>query len=110
MILGDILGIGDLITWLVDELICYIETGIILVVNLIIQGLADAVNGILSLLPNMPTLGSFPSWLVNGYDFVAYWFPVDFFFTLGISFVTFYLAWLIASILFRWAKIISGSA
>lgn len=100
----------DLLQQLLDDFICFIETGIVLFANLVLEGLAALVSAIVSVLPDMPGAGSIPDWVTNGYHFVAYFFPVDFAMTLGLSYVTFYLAWILVAVALRWAKVVSGSA
>ncbi len=108
--LADIFGIGALIQQFLDGIVCFIETGVIFCANLIISGLAYVVGLVIGVLPSMPGADSIPSWVHQGYEYVSYWFPVDWAFAFAGSFVTFYIAWVIAAIVLRWAKAVSGSA
>lgn len=95
---------------IIDSLICWIETGVILFTNLLISGIAAVVAAIVGILPSMPTIPSVPSWFTDGYNYVAYWFPVDYCLALGATLLTLYLAWLAISLILRWAKVVGGNA
>jgi len=100
----------DLLTHLLDNLICWIESAIILFTNLLIAGIAEAVGAIVSILPAMPDIGSLPDWVSTAASHANYYFPVDFLVALGVTFFGFWLVWFGVSILLRWAKVLGGKA
>ena len=99
-----------LLQTIVDDFVCWIETGIVLFSNLVITAIGSVIGAVIGLLPSMPTLPSMPAWFTDGYHYVAYWFPVDYAFTLGLSLFTLWLAWLAIALILRWARVIGGNA
>jgi hypothetical protein len=94
---------------LVANLVCWIETAGIFVVNGIITALAVVVSGLLALLPGMPTLPAVPAWLTDGFSYASYFFPVTYAFDLMGSMVVLWLAWFGVAIALRWARAIGGA-
>jgi hypothetical protein len=98
-----------MISWLFHYLICYIETAIVVVFNLLIAACALFIAAIVALCPTIPALPSMPSQISDSLTFGEYWFPLDWFFTnLGVFFVL-VLAWMVISIPLRYVKAVRGS-
>lgn len=102
--------IFDLTGYITNQMLAGIIDGLVLVFNYIMQGLSFMAQQLLYILPNMPDLPSVPDWIVQGYLYVEYWFPVGFLFNFCLSLITLWLAWALIAILLRWGKVISGSA
>jgi hypothetical protein len=93
---------------IVDQFVCWIETGVMTVINLAIFGVAAAINAIFVALPSFPSVTA-PTEIQQGYDWISTWFPLDWFFTNLVIFIAFAIAWWLISIPLRWGKAISGS-
>lgn len=106
----DPFGIGALLQTLLDDFICFVETGIVLFANLVLSGIGTVIAAIVSILPAMPSLPAVPSWFNTGYNYVAYWFPVDWALGLGATMLSLWIAWLAIAIVLRWARAIGGKA
>lgn len=99
-----------LLQTLLDDFICFVETGIVLFSNLVLKGVGAIISGLLAILPSMPSLSSVPSWAVTGYNAVAYFFPVDYVFSFCATMLTLWIAWIGVAIVLRWARAIGGKA
>jgi hypothetical protein len=102
--------IVSLLQTLLDDFVCFIETGVVLFANLCIKGIGAIIAGLLAILPNMPSLSSVPSWAVSGYNAVAYFFPVDYALSLCATLLTLWVAWIGIAVVLRWARAIGGKA
>jgi hypothetical protein len=98
-----------MISWLFHNLVCYIETAIVLVCNLLLVAIGALIAAIVSILPGMPTLPGMPSQVSTGLAYVEYILPLDWIAATVVIFFTLWLAWLALSIPLRWAKAIRGS-
>jgi len=91
-----------------DKFLRWIEEGVIFVINLAIQSIADAAGTVLGLLPDLPTApslsGSFLTWVSYG----EYFFPVTYTLTLGATMLVLWFAYLVVAIPLRWFRIIPG--
>lgn len=99
-----------LLQQIVDDFVCWIETGVVLFANLILTALGAVVSALIALLPSMPSLPSIPSWFHTGYNYVAYWFPVDWALGLGATMLSLWLGWVAVAIVLRWARAVGGKA
>jgi hypothetical protein len=93
---------------IVDQFVCWIETGVMTVINLVILGLADAIQAMFNVLPSFPAVTA-PTEIQQGYDWISTWFPLDWFFTNLVVFIAFAIAWFLISIPLRWGKAVPGS-
>lgn len=100
----------SLLQTLLDDFVCFVETGIVLFANLVLKGIGAIIAGLLAILPPMPSLSSVPTWAVEGYNYVAYFFPVDFAFSLCATLLALWVAWIGVAIVLRWARAIGGKA
>jgi len=94
---------------LLKYLICYIETAIVTVINLLVEAVAALIAALVVVLPDFPTLPTMPSELSDSLAFGEYWFPLDWFFTELVVFVTLAITWFAISIALRWVKAIRGN-
>jgi len=94
---------------LLDNILCWLETAGVFVVNNVVAGLADLVSRVVGLLPAMPTLPDVPSAVSTGFSYVAYFFPVEYTFTVLLSVLALWFAWIVLAIPLRWAKAIRGN-
>jgi hypothetical protein len=94
----------DLLQNIVDMFVCWIETGVMVVVNLIIVGIAAAMSGIFALLPDMPAALVLPTDVTNSLAAADYYVPLTFIVTLiGTCFTLILAIWLI-KIPMRWVR------
>jgi len=96
----------SLLQRIVDSFVCWVLTGIVTAVNFLVAGLAAIVSGLLAVMPPMPDLPTTPDWIVQGYAWGAYWFPVGFLVTLLAMYYGFWAAWFVISIPLRWGKVV----
>jgi len=89
---------------IVNNLVCWIETAAIFMVNTWINGVADLFTTVLATLPPMPTLPSVPSYVTTGFEFGAYWFPVSWALTLFLTVGVLWFVWYVVQIPLRWLK------
>jgi uncharacterized ion transporter superfamily protein YfcC len=94
----------SLLQQLVDQFVCWIQTGAMLAVNLIIVGVGGAAAGILALLPNMPDLPDPPADVVTALSHGDYYLPVTFIVALLGTTATLMLALWVVKIPLRWLK------
>jgi hypothetical protein len=97
------------VSWLLGHFLKWIEQGIIYVVNLLIQSIADAANFVLNLLPNIPDAPTFSGGYLEWVSYGQYWFPISYMLTLGATMVTLFLAYYVVAIPLRWFKVVRGS-
>jgi len=93
---------------LLHHLVCWIETAVMTVINLAIVGIAAAMQAIFNALPAFPSITT-PTLIQTGYAWIAYWFPIDWFFTNLVVFIAFAVAWWLISIPLRTVRAIPGS-
>lgn len=99
----------DLLTTIVNQIVCWIETGAVLFLNYLIATIAAVIGYIVTLLPNMPSAPTLPGWVATAADYVGYYFPVSYFLTLVTTCITLVLAWFVLAIPLRWFKAIKGN-
>jgi hypothetical protein len=68
----------DLLQNIVDLMVCWVETGVMLVVNLCIVGVAAAAAGVFALLPDMPAQPPVPSDVQAALASADYYLPLSF--------------------------------
>jgi archaellum biogenesis protein FlaJ (TadC family) len=93
---------------IVSSFVCWIETGVMTVFNLVIVGVAAALQGIFDALPSFPSVTA-PTEIQQGYNWISTWFPLSWFFTNLVAFILFAIAWWLISIPLRWGKAMPGS-
>jgi hypothetical protein len=94
----------DLIKRLVEQFVCWVETAVIFVCNMILAALVAALNAVLFLFPAMPDLPSIPEYVQQGFRYGNYYFPVGYLVTVIALVASLWLAWWVYSIILRWAK------
>lgn len=99
----------SVLSFLLQELICYIETACVDVANLAIAALASLVALVVGALPAMPSLPSVPAAVLDGMSYGAYFFPVSYMVTTIALVGSLWLAWMVVAIPLRWAKATGGS-
>jgi hypothetical protein len=100
----------NLLAQLVHNFICWVETAVIFVVNLILIALGAIVQAVVLILPPMPDLPGMPGPVQSVIAFASYIFPLSFIFSLLALCGEIWLAWLMLAIPLRWAKAIGGNA
>jgi hypothetical protein len=89
---------------IVSNFVCWVETGVMVVLNLVIAGLGGLVTAMVAILPDMPDLPATPTWFADWMGWVGYWFPMAYFLELLAAVIVFRIAWFVARIPLRWAK------
>jgi hypothetical protein len=93
---------------LLSHIVCWIRTAATEVINSVISAISDVVGVVLARLPNFPSV-SLPTPIVDGENWLGYWFPVDWLLANLLVFLVVTLAWWGLSIPLRWAKATRGS-
>jgi hypothetical protein len=88
----------------VGALIAGAKALVVALLNALIRALADVVNAVLSILPNMPALPQPPAVLVTAEGWVAWVFPVGTVLSILGFTITVFLIWQLVAIALRWAK------
>jgi len=101
--------VSSFLGWLVNNLVCYIETAAITVINAVIVAIAAFLDAILAILPPMPTAPTMPTIVANGISWVEYFIPLDWFLTESLILFALWMLWLVSAICLRWAKAIRGA-
>lgn len=97
----DILGP---ITTLVNNFICWVETGIVAVLNFAIAAIGVMLGVVIGLLPSMPTLPTPPTDFLAGIRFLGVFFDLQFMWTTITTVAVLYGAWLVIQIPLKWGK------
>lgn len=101
MLVGDILGyLWDIVQYFV----CWIETALVYVINLVLSGMAAAIGAIVALLPAMPSMPSLPSYFATGISWANYFFPVGYLLSTVTAVFGFWVLWIVVRIPLRWFK------
>lgn len=93
---------------IVDLFVCWIETGVMTVLNLVIAAFAVFIQALFDVLPSFPSV-TMPTLVQNGFAYISYWFPMSWFLTNLAIFIAFTLAWFVIAIPLRWGKATRGS-
>jgi hypothetical protein len=91
---------------LVNNFVCWIETGIAFVFNGVVAGLGLLGQGALFLLPSMPGVPSVPASVQQGFAWGNYWFPVGFLVTTIAAIFALELTLWVVGVLLRWSRVI----
>jgi len=91
-------------TSILDNLVCWIETACIDVLNLLIVAVGALLSALYAILPDMPSLPALPTQVTNGFAYVEYFFPLDWFFAEFTVFMALAFAWFLVAVPLRWAK------
>lgn len=97
-----------MIAWFIHNLVCYIETACVLVINALIAAVALAIAAVMLLLPDMPVLPSMPSQVTSAFSWVAYWFPVDWLVGWFTTVLAIWLVYLVAAIPLRYFRAVKA--
>jgi hypothetical protein len=89
---------------MVDQFVCWIQTGVMSVTNLTIVGLGAAVAAVFLLLPNMPAEMPLPSDVQAGLASADYYLPMTFVVNLVGTAATLILVIWMVRIPLRWVK------
>ena len=97
-----------LLQQIVDSFVCWVETAVMTVVNLIIYGVGAAIAALIAAWPiAMPTMPDLPTGVTTALAWVK-WSPIPV--QAGIDFLVFsvgvWAAWLLIQIPLRWLKVI----
>jgi energy-converting hydrogenase Eha subunit A len=100
-----------LLQTIVDLFVCWVETGVMTVLNLVIAALGAAIAALALLMPTMPDFPTTPSWLSSTgptpvLGWIAWFFPVHQLVLMLAFFLSAWLLWFALSIVLRWAKAI----
>lgn len=88
----------------------WLLSGIVTLVQTILDALATAASAILSLLPAMPSLPSLPTPFITAESWVAWFFPVGTVVDVLATVLTLWVIWFVAAIGLKWARIIGSNA
>jgi len=97
-----------LLQQIVDQFVCWIETGVMTVLNLVIVALGAMVTALCAVLPSMPSLPDMPSQFTTAASYIAWFFPVGTLVDVLAFFIAAQLLWWGVSIGLRWAKVIAA--
>jgi hypothetical protein len=97
----------DLLSQLIHNFVCWIETAIMVSINAIIYALGTVISGLLAILPTMPDPPTMPTWATDALGWVAWVFPVGTLLDVIGFLVAAFLLWFGVSIALRWAKAVS---
>lgn len=98
---------ADITSWLIGNIVDYIEKAAIWCINLFIASLGTLFQSMISILPSMPSVpsfGDFSEWIGYG----SYWFPVSWLITEGATLLALWFSWMAIAILLRWIKAVPG--
>jgi hypothetical protein len=95
-----------LLQQIVDLFVCWVETAVMTVLNLVIAALGAAISALALLMPDMPTFPTTPEALSQAVGWIAWFFPVHQMVLLFAFFLSAWLLWFALSIVLRWAKAI----
>jgi len=98
----------SLLTQIVNQITCWIETAGIFIANAVITSAAAAITAIVALLPSFPSV-TMPTELQNSLAFGEYIFPLDWLVSEVVVFVTLALTWFALSIALRWLRAVRGN-
>lgn len=102
--------ISSIFTSVLDNIVCWIETALVDVLNAVIVALGATAGALFALLPNMPTLPALPSTITNAFGYVEYFFPIDWFMGEIATFLLLAFTWWGLAIAFRWVKGVRADA
>jgi hypothetical protein len=91
---------------IVDLFVCWVETAVMTVLNLVIAALGAAISALALLMPTMPDFPSTPGPLADVLGWIAWFFPVHQMVLMFAFFLSAWLLWFALSIILRWAKAI----
>lgn len=94
----------SLLSQIVAQFVCWIETALAFVFNALVSALAAVVGGLLGLLPSMPSMPSMPSQVSDALGFAAWFFPIGTVVNIFGFLVGAWLIWLIVSMGLRWIR------
>jgi hypothetical protein len=106
MTVADVLGIGAWFTALFDNLVCWIKTAGVELLNLLIVGIGSIWSSAVGLLPGMPDQPTLPGSVDTAFGFARWAVPWDYLVTLFEADVAILLAWFVAAALLRWVKVV----
>lgn len=94
-----------LLQTIVSLFVCWVQTGVTLVVNAIVAALAALLTALVAADPvNMPALPTLPAPFTTALGWVAWVFPVGTAVDILAFLLTAWLAWQVIAILLRWVK------
>lgn len=94
----------ELLQNIVDFFVCWIQTGVTLVINAVIAALGLLAQGALAVAPEMPTSPSMPPDVANALAAANYYLPLTFALTLLVLSAGLILAIWVLKIPLRWIK------
>lgn len=96
-----------LLTVIVNQMVCWVRTGVTDVINSVVFALGALIGGLLSLMPTIPTAPDLPAPMVTALSWIAWFFPVgtllDILSFLALAWIT----WMGVSLVLRWARAVS---
>ena len=96
-----------LLQTIVDLFVCWVETAVVTVLNLVFVALGALVAAVVAAIPvDMPDLPTPPSEITTTAHWVAWFFPVHQLVLVLAFVITAWLAWQLVAIALRWAKAI----
>jgi hypothetical protein len=98
-----------LLQQIVDTFVCWVETAVMTVLNLVIAALGAAIAALAALMPTMPTFPATPAWLSSSgptpvLGWIAWFFPIHQMVLMFAFFLSAWLLWFALSIALKWAK------
>lgn len=94
----------SLLSQIVSNIICWIETALIDIANVVIVVLANVIKYVVLLLPDMPSLPAMPSQITQAIQWGNYYFPLGFMLTMFTTVAGLWFAWIVIRIPLRWGK------
>lgn len=93
-----------LLTSLVENFVCWVRTGVTIVINDVVSALAAVVGTVIGLMPDIPSAPSLPGPMTTALSWIAWFFPVGTLVDIFVFMSAAWLIWLGVSTILRWAK------
>ncbi len=97
-------GITSWLEALVTNLVCWIQTGLVLALNFVIASIGALLEGLAAVLPDMPELPAVPGPVTTALAWVNWVFPVSTVVAVLAFLMAAWLLWQAVAIALRWAR------
>jgi hypothetical protein len=84
--------------------VCWIETGVMVVINSIILAIGILIAGLAAIMPTIPDAPEFPDAMTTALGWIAWFFPVGTLVDIMGFMIAAWILWFALSIGLRWAR------
>lgn len=96
----------SLLSQIVSQFICWVETALVFVLNGVILALAAIVGVVTGLMPDIPSAPSLPGPLTTALSWIAWFFPVGTLIDVLAFLLAAWLIWIGVATVLRWVKVV----